>query len=152
MFLKLNFQALFVGRLDNSVQWTAQYPGDRAVYFAISYSLLQCLHLPPYPFLLNLPLHPLHLSILTTPLLHTPPPPPCPFFFYLQYYNHLVRSKVNLRLRFSYFFLTLFFSFTKICLFLVCCSSVSFELFHESLKANKKYTRLPANKILVSGH
>ena len=74
MFLKLNFQALFIGRLDNSVQWTAQYPGDRAVYFAISYSLLQCLHLPRYPFLLNLPLHPFHLSILTTPLLHTPPP------------------------------------------------------------------------------
>ena len=152
MFLKLNFQALFVGRLDNSVQWTAQDPGDRAVYFAISYSLLQCLHLPPYPFLLNLPLHPLHLSILTTPLLHTPPPS-CPFFFYLQYYNHLVRSKVNLRLRFSLNIVgTLFFSFTKICLFLVCCSSVSFELFYESLKANKKYTRLPANKILVSGH
>lgn len=149
MLLKLNFQALFVGRLDNSVQWTAHYPGDRAVYFAISYSLLQCLHLPPYPFLLNLPPNPLHLSILTTPLLHTPPPHVLFFFLPL---NHLVRSKVNLRLRFSYFLLTLFFSFTKICLFLVCCSSVSFELFHESLKANKKYTRLPANKILVSGH
>ena len=80
MFLKLNFQALFIGRLDNSVQWTAQYPGDRAVYFAISYSLLQCLHLPPYPFLLNLPLHPFHLSILTTPLLHTPPLPHVLFF------------------------------------------------------------------------